>query len=103
MSTKAITEQFDFNVDPKHYGFQWKGPMYIQAHYTAIKDGDKVIASIETITAEPWLIGSIVIRNNWMAVNKEMIEAAQDHAEKEFAKGGIHPIIQSALAPFINH
>jgi hypothetical protein len=94
-------DQFDFNVDPEHYGFQWKGPMYIQVHYAAIKEDARVIASIETITAEPWLIGSIVIRNNWMAVSKEMIEATQDIAEKHFRNAHVDETVMTAIAPFI--
>jgi hypothetical protein len=94
-------DQFDFYVDPKHYGFQWKGAMYMQIHYAAIKEGDKVIASIETITAEPWLIGSIVVHNNWLAVSKETIEAAQDVAEKHFNRNTqVSPTILQAIAPF---
>lgn len=103
MTTKATTGKFDFHVDPSHYGFQWKGPMYINVNYSAVMVGGRVISSIDKITAEPWLIGSIVIRGNWMAVNRETIEAAQDHAEKEFARNGhVNPTIMSALAPFIN-
>ena len=102
MNIQSHSDQFDFHVDPKHYGFQWKGPMYMQIHYAAIKEGDKVIASIETITAEPWLIGSIAIRDNWMAVSKETIEAAQDAAEKHFKRNGhVNETVMSALAPFI--
>lgn len=99
--SKSITDSFDFHVDPKHYGYQWTEAMYIFVQYSALKDGDRIIASIDSVTAEPWLIGSIVIHNSWMDVNKEIIAAAQDHAEKEFAKGQVLPTIMSALAPFI--
>lgn len=110
MRYKMINEQFDFHVDAKYYGYQWTEALYITVSYSALKDGDKIISSIDTITVEPWLMGSIITHGYWMTVNKEMIEAAQDKAAKEFNKQGaadnamlknIHPTIASALAPFI--
>lgn len=102
MTTKSTTGDFDFHVDPKHYGFQWKGPMCIFVQYSAIKDGDRVIASIDSVTAEPWLINSIVIHNNWMAVNTELIAAAQCAAEKEFNRNvHVDETILGALVPHI--
>lgn len=83
--TNSITGDFDFHVDPKYFGFQWAEAMYIHAVYSAIKENERVISSIDIIAAEPWLIGSIVTHCYWMEVSKEMIAAAQDHAEKEFA------------------
>jgi surface antigen len=102
MSIKNMTDQFDFYVDPKHYVFQWTEAMYITVAYSAIKEGDRVVSSIDNITAEPWLIGSIATHGNWMLVSKEMIEAAQDHATKEFNRNGqANEAIMSAIAPYI--
>lgn len=109
-----INDQFDFHVDAKYYGYQWTESLYITVSYSALKDGDKIISSIDVITAEPWLIGSIITHGYWLTVNKEMVEAAQDKAVKEFNKQvaaddgnamlkNVHPTIASALAPFINH
>jgi hypothetical protein len=102
---KSLNESFDFHVDPKHYGFQWEEAMYIFVQYHAIKDeyDGRVVSSIESFTAEPWLVSSIVTHGNWMIVSKEMMAAAQDHAEKSFAKSGqVNETIMSAIAPFIN-
>lgn len=102
MTTKATIATFDFHVDPVHYGFQWSEPMYITVEYSALKRDGEVVASAYTYKASPWLIGSIVIRGNWMAVDKEMTAAAQDHATKEFARNGhVNETILSAIAPHI--
>lgn len=106
----ALTGQFKFHVDAMHYGFQWTEAQYITVDYTALKQKDGVVSSVHSITAEPWLLGSITMRGNWMAVDKEISEAAQDAAVKEFEKQieepddfltGIHPTIASAIAPHI--
>lgn len=100
MRYKMINEQFDFHVDAKYYGYQWGDALYITVSYSALKDGGKVVSSIDVITVEPWLIGSIITHGYWLTVNKEIIEAAQDAAEKKFANP-VHPTKTSALAPFI--
>ena len=107
---KAISGKFAFHVDPMYYGFQWTEAQYITVDYTAIKREDSVVASVYSIAVAPWLLGSITMRGNWMAVDKEISEAAQNAAVKEFEKQieepddfltGIHPTIASALAPHI--
>jgi hypothetical protein len=96
------TDQFDFHVDPKYYGYQWEGAKYLHIHYSAIKEGDKVISSIDMIAGEPWLLGSIYIHNNWLVVSKETIEAAQAAAEKHFNRNNhVNETVMSALAPHI--
>lgn len=102
MRYKMINEQFDFHIDAKYYGYQWTEALYITVSYSALKDGDRIVSSVDIITAEPWLIGSIVTHGNWMIVSKEMIDAAQAAAEKEFARNGhIDETILSALVPHI--
>lgn len=102
MRYKMINDQFDFHVDAKYYGYQWVEALYITVSYSAIKDTDKIISSIDTITVEPWLIGSIITHGYWLTVNKEMIEAAQDAAEKHFARNSqVNETIFQALAPHI--
>lgn len=114
MNIKSIIDQFDFHVDASHYGYQWTEDMYITVDYSAIKEGEQVVASVNKISATPWLMGSIAMRGNWMAVDKEIIAAAQDHAEKEFNKqsaadiastmlAGVHPTMASVIAPFIKY
>lgn len=100
---KAITAQFDFHVDARHFNFQWSEAMYITVKYSALKRDGEVVASVYEISAAPWLIGSITMRGNWMVVDKEITAAAQDHATKEFARNGqVDETIMSALAPHIN-
>lgn len=102
MTLQAKTGSFDFHVDPKHYGFQWSEAQYITVEYSALIKEDGVVASAYTYKASPWLIGSIMIRNNWMAVDKEITAAAQDAAEKEFARNGqVNETIMSAIATHI--
>lgn len=102
MTPQAKTGSFDFHVDPMFFGFQWTEAQYITVEYAALKKEDGVVASAYTYKASPWLIGSIVIRGNWMAVDKEITAAAQDHAAKEFARNGqVDETILSALMPHI--
>lgn len=102
MTTKSTSGKFAFHVDPAHYGFQWTEAMYITAEYTALKRGDVIAASVYSIAAVPWLMTSIVIRGNWMIVDKEITAAAQAAAEKEFARNGqVNETILSALVPHI--
>lgn len=103
MTLQATTGTFDFHIDPKHYGFQWSAAMYITVEYTALKEGNEIVASAHKYSAEPWLISSIAMRGNWMIVDKEITAAAQDHATKEFARNGhVNETIMSVIAPFIN-
>jgi hypothetical protein len=85
MTRKAT---FDFHVDAKHFNFMLMGPMYIRVRYVAAKNDDKLTVSIGNISAAPYLINAIVLRNNWLAVDTEIAQAAQDHAEKAFAGKG---------------
>lgn len=102
MTTNTTTGKFAFHVEPKHYGFQWTEAQYITVDYTAIKQGNDVVASVYSIAAVPWLMTSIVMRDNWMIVDKEITAAAQSHAEKEFARNTqVNPTILSALQPHI--
>jgi hypothetical protein len=98
---QSVTDSFDHHVDARHFGFQWTEAMYIFVQYSAIKEGNKIVSSIDSITAEPWLIGSIVAHCNWEIVNKEIIEAGQDAARKEFARNGQVNQTLQALTPFI--
>lgn len=109
---KTISGKFAFHVDPMYYGFQWTEAQYITVDYTALKREGSVVASVYSIASVPWLIGSITMRGNWMQVDKEITEAAQDAAVKEFKKigeaegisqmlSGIHPTMASAIAPHI--
>lgn len=102
MRYKMINEQFDFHVDAKYYGYQWTEALYITVSYSALKDGDQIVSSIDVITVEPWLLGSIIVHGYWTTVNKEMAQAAQDHAEKEFSRNNhVVDTIMNAIAPHI--
>lgn len=100
--TKAIINSFDFHVDPMYYGFQWSEAQYITVEYSALKKDDGVVSSAYTYKASPWLLASIAMRGHWMAVDKEITAAAQDHAAKEFNRNGhVDETILSALMPHI--
>lgn len=102
MTIKARQGVFDFHVDPSYYGFQFVEAQYITVEYAALKQEDGVVASAYNYKASPWLLGAIMFRGNWMAVDKEITEAAQDHAEKEFARNGhVDETILGALVPHI--
>lgn len=102
MTLQARTGIFDFHVDPAHYGFQFVGAQYITVEYAALKREDGVVASAYNYKASPWLIGSLMRQGSWMAVDKEITAAAQDHAEKEFARNvHVDEIILGALVPHI--
>jgi hypothetical protein len=98
----AITQTFDFHVDPLFFGFQWPEAQYITVEYAALNKEDGVVASALTYKAAPWLIGAIVIRGHWMAVDKEITAAAQHHAAKEFGRNShVDETILGALVPHI--
>lgn len=100
MTIKARQGTLDFHVDPAHYGFQLEGPQYITVEYAALKQEDGVVASAYNYKASPWLIGSLMRQGNWVAVDKEITAAAQDHAEKEFNRNiHVDEIILGALVP----
>lgn len=102
MTPKARNGVFDFHVDPVHYAFQWTEAQYITVEYAALKQEDEVIASAYTYKASPWLLASIAMRGNWMIVDKEITEAAQDAAVKEFGRNPhVDETILSALVPHI--
>lgn len=102
MNIQSISPTFDFHVDPMFFGFQWTEAQYITVEYSALKQDGEVVASVHKISATPWLIGSITIRGNWMAVDKEITAAAQDHAKKEFGRNGhVDQTVMSAIAPHI--
>lgn len=78
------TDEFKCFIDAMYYGFQWKEAQYIDVEYSAIKKGDEVIVSVQNIKAQPWLIGSVAVRNNWMEVSNHIDAATLDHATKHF-------------------
>lgn len=87
-----------------YYGFQWKEAQYIDVEYTALKRDNEVVASVQNIKAQPWLIGSIAVRNNWMEVSKHIDAATLDHATKEFARNNhVDEIILGSIAAHITH
>ncbi len=95
----AITRTFDFHIDPLYYGFQFKEAQYITVEYVAMKGAN---AEAITYKASPWLLGAIMFRGNWMAVDKEITAASQSHAAKEFARNShVDETILSALVGHI--
>lgn len=101
MTIQTRTGEFKCFIDAMYYGFQWKEAQYITVEYSALKRDNEVVASVQTVKAQPWLIGSITIRGNWMEVSKHIEAAAQDHAEKEFGNSHVDKTIMSAIAPHI--
>lgn len=97
-----ITHTFDFHVDAKHFNYMWTEAMYIAVQYAAWKEEGKIKYIINSISAPPFFLGSIVLHGNWWTVDVEINAAVLDHAGKEFARNGhVNETIMSALAPHI--
>lgn len=103
MKIQSHTGEFKCFIDAMYYGFQWKEAQYIDVEYTAVKRGNEVVASVQNIKAQPWLIGAIVIRNNWMEVSKHIDAATLDHATKQFRNSHVDETILESITPFITH
>lgn len=102
MNILTHTDEFKCFIDAMYYGFQWKEAQYIDVEYSAIKKGDEVVASVQSIKAEPWLIGSIAVRNKWMEVSNHIDAATLDHATKHFNRNShVDETVMTAIAPFI--
>jgi hypothetical protein len=101
MTIQSHTGEFKCFIDAMYYGFQWKEAQYIDVEFTAVKRDDEVVASVQTIKAQPWLIGSITIRGNWMEVSKLIEAATLDHATKHFRNSHVDKTVMAALAPHI--
>lgn len=101
-----LPNTFQFHVDAQHYGFQWPAGQYIDVEYSAIVNKGVVgLVSVTSVKGTPYLMASIGIHNAWVTVNKEIQEAAKDHAQKEFGKesNNVHPVIMQAIAPHITY
>lgn len=91
-----ITKTYQHHVDPRYYNFLWTDPEYLTVEYTT--DGEKV--SVQNITAPPYLISSIVMRDGWFPLMAEVQESAKQNAEA-ITSSNLHPVMQQALQPFI--
>jgi hypothetical protein len=99
MTLQPITRTFDFHVDPMFYGFQFTDAQYITIEYVALSG---TAAEAYTYKASPWLLGAIMFRGNWIAVDKEITAAVQSHAAKEFSRNShVDETILSALVGHI--
>lgn len=88
------TTTYHHHVDPRYYNFLFKEPMYLTVSY--ITDGVKV--SMQSVSAPPYLISAIVLREEWFSLMAEVEQSAKQNAEKSI---NLHPIMQQALSPFI--
>lgn len=102
MNPTPLTGTFKCFIDAMFYGFQWKEAQYIDVEFSAIKKDNDVVVAVQNIKAEPWLIGAIVIRNNWMEVSNHIDAATLDHATKHFNRNPhVNKTIAAAIAPHI--
>lgn len=98
---KVFTNNFQFYVYPKHFGFQWTEPVYLDVTYAATIDEGVSKVAVTYTGGAPYYISSIVINGNWMAVCAEMQLAAEDNFAKEQSKWGVHPTVLNSIAHFI--
>lgn len=102
MKTVTLSDKFKCFIDAMYYGFQWKEAQYMDVEFSAIKKGDDVVVAVQNIKAEPWLIGAIVIRNNWMEVSKHIDDATLAHATKEFNRNAhVNETVINAIANYL--
>lgn len=97
---KSLTQTYDHHVDARYFNFIWTEAMYINVEYIAVKENGQVNATVQKISAPPYLISAIVMHGGWQVLMAEIDQSAKDHAEKEL-KGGVHPVFEQALKPFI--
>lgn len=98
---KVFTNNFQFHVDAKHFGFQWTEPMYIDVTYSATIDGSESKVVVTNVSAPIYQITSIVIHDNWLLVCTEMQAAAEDNFAKVAPNGHVNPIILNSIRHFI--
>lgn len=98
---KIFTNTFKFNVDPKHFGFQWTEPVYLDVTYSATIENSESKVVVTNVSAPLYQITSIVIHDNWLVVCKEMQSAAEHNFAKEMLKENVHPTVLNSIAHFI--
>jgi hypothetical protein len=100
--TETIKRIFKYHVDASLFNFRWADAQYIEVEYCARKDGKEVIVAVTNfLEANPYLIGMIVLHNNWMRLMENVEAAAKDMASKEL--NPVEPIILNSIAPFAPH
>lgn len=100
-----IKKTFRYHVDASLFAFKWKDGQYIEVEYCANKANGSIVATVTNVSAAPYLIGMIILHNNWMLLMAGIEQAARDHAAKEY-KNNVDPMVMDAIKPFgqfINH
>lgn len=104
MNVQSLTGEFKLFVDPMYYGYQWTEAQYVTIEYTAAKRGNDIGAAAQNVKGQPWLIGSIAVRNNWMEFSREIDAATLDHATKHFNRNShVNETILGSIAAHITH
>lgn len=83
-SVTLITQKFSFHVDAKLFAFKWNDAQYIDVEYNATNAEDKLVVYVTNISAQPYLLGMIIVHNNWMVLTKAIEDAARHNAEEYF-------------------
>ena|SRR5687767_6494620 len=104
----TLTGKFSFHVDAKLFAFKWAEAQYIDVEYRATSNEGKTVVCVMNITAAPYLLGMIIVHNNWMPLMKAIEDAARHSAEKYFSEqkpqeAGLDPVMEQAIKTFAPH
>jgi hypothetical protein len=98
---EIIKDTFKYHVDASLFNFRWSDAQYIDVEYYARKDGKDINVAVTNLSACPYLLGMIVLHNNWVALIASIEAAAKAKANKEL--NPVEPVILNAIAPFAPH
>lgn len=97
----VFANTFLFQVDAKHFNYQWKEAMNIEVEYSGfVADGVAKVA-ISKVSAAPWLLSSIMIHSNWLNVYSEMESAAKHNALEVSRNDHVDQAVLNSIRHFI--
>lgn len=95
---KVLKDKFKYQVDASLFAFKWSDAQYVEVEYCASRNGKDIMVAVTDIKASPYLLGMIIIHNNWMKLMEAVEASAKSKAGKEL--NPVDPIILNSIAPF---
>lgn len=85
-----IIQKFCYHVDAKLFAFKWADAQYVDVEYQATNADGKLVICVINIAASPYLLGMIIMHNNWLPLMKAIEDAAQHNAQEYFTEKEIY-------------
>jgi hypothetical protein len=98
---EIIKDTFKYHVDASLFDFRWSDAQYIDVEYCASRPEKDIVVAVTNISASPYLLGMIILHDNWMVLMANIEAAAKDKAGKEL--NPVEPVILNSIAPFAPH